>query len=151
MKKKVVLRGLLGVPLGISLYFVVMLIISLAMGNGYFVAVIPEMAEMFSTELNAVMFNAMLYAVLGCSFAAASVIWKMEDWSIAKQTVTHFVITASTMMPVAWFGHWMERTLIGFIIYFIVFVAIFVAIWLISYCIWRSKINALNKSIKTRQ
>jgi len=148
MKKKVIIRGLLGVPLGIALCFVVMIVISLVMGSGYFVAVVPEMAEMFSNELNAVMFNVMIYAILGCSFSAATVIWEMEDWNIAKQTLTHFIITAVTMMPVAWFGHWMERTFIGFVIYFIVFVAIFAAIWLIQYFIWRNKINQLNKKLK---
>ncbi|MCL2620301.1 MAG: DUF3021 domain-containing protein [Defluviitaleaceae bacterium] len=147
MKKKAVLRGLLGVPLGIAMGFVVSIIISLAMGDGYFVPVVPEMAELFTSELNAVMFNVILYAVLGGSFAAASVIWEMEDWSIARQTITHFVISATTMMPVAWFGHWMERTLMGFIIYFAVFILIFAKIWVIQYLIWRKRINGINQKV----
>jgi len=92
----------------------------------------------------------MLYAVLGCSFAATTVIWEIDNWSIARQTVTHFVISATTMMPIAWFGHWMERTAMGFIIYLVVFVVIFATMWLTQYFIRKNKINRLNQKIKAQ-
>ncbi|MCL2236109.1 MAG: DUF3021 domain-containing protein [Defluviitaleaceae bacterium] len=148
MKKKAVLRGLLGVPLGITMGFIVSIIISLAIGDGNFTPVVPEMAELFSNEINGVLFNVMLYSVLGASFSAATVIWEMKDWSIARQTITHFIISAGTMMPVAWFGHWMERTLVGLIIFFAVFVVIFAKIWVIQYLVWRKRIHGINEKIE---
>jgi len=102
----------------------------------------------FGGELNAVMAQTLLYGLLGAFFAAASVIWEMEHWSIVKQTGMYFLITASAMLPVAYFGHWMERSISGFVIYFAVFVAIFVFMWLVQYAIWRNKIKRMDKKVK---
>ena len=150
MKKKAVLRGLLGVPLGIALGHLVTIVISIAIGEGNY-TLIPELIEEFGGELNAIIFQTILFSVLGASFSAASVIWEAEHWSIAKQTGLYFLITAATMLPVAYLGHWMERTVLGFVIYFAVFVAIFIFMWLIQYAIWKSKIKRIDNKVKERK
>ena len=99
------------------------------------------------SESAAAALHAALSGLLGASFAAASVIWEMEDWGIAKQTGLYFLVTAITMLPIAYFTHWMPHSLVGFLMYFGVFVAIFIVIWAIQYFIWRSKIMRINKGI----
>ena len=148
MKKKIILRGLLGISLGITLCHIVTIIISIVIGDGSHLSAIPELVYDFGGELNAVMAQTLLYGLLGAFFAAASVIWEMEHWSIVKQTGMYFLITASAMLPVAYFGHWMERSISGFVIYFAVFVAIFVFMWLVQYAIWRNKIKRMDKKVK---
>ena len=151
MKKKAILRGLLGVPLGIALGHLITIIISIVIGDGNHLSAIPELVYEFGGELNAVIFQAILYGTLGASFAAASVIWEMEHWSIVKQTGVYFLITAASMLPVAYLGHWMERSVFGFVIYSAVFVAIFVFIWLVQYAIWKNKIKHIDNKVKERK
>ena len=151
MKKKVIQRGLLGCPLGISMGYVITIIISLFVGDGYYSPVVPSLIEAVGSEIGAVVIQAVLSGLLGASSAAASVIWEMEDWSIAKQTGIHFSIISIIMLPIAYFAHWMPHSLVGFFMYFGAFVAIFVVVWVIHYYIWRNKIKHINKGIEARK
>ena len=133
MLKKVVLRGLLGFPLGIAMGYVITILISLVAGGGNYYPVAPELMDGFRNEINAVVFQTVLCGILGVSFAASSTIWEMERWSIAKQTGLYLMITSCVMLPIAYLAHWMERTLLGFVFYYAVFLVVFFIIWLIQY------------------
>jgi len=151
MKKKAILRGLLGIPLGIAMIHIITIIISIAVGDGNHLSVEPLLVYEFGSELNAVIFQTILYSLLGASFAAASIIWEIENWSIVKQTGIYFLITSATMTPVAYFGLWIERTALNVVIFFAIFVAIFIFSWLLQYAIWKNKIKTLNKTAKERE
>ena len=45
MKKKIIMRGLFGLPTGIAIGFVITLIISICIGNGSFYTVTPELID----------------------------------------------------------------------------------------------------------
>jgi len=148
MKKKAILRGFLGIPLGIALGHIITIIISIVIADGNHLSAIPELVYEFGSELNAVIFQTVLYGSLGASFSAVSVIWEMERWSIVKQTGIYFFITAVTMLPVAYFGHWIERSFLGAVIFLAVFVLIFIFMWLLQYAIWKNKIKHIDKKLK---
>ncbi len=151
MKKKIFLRGLLGFPLGISLGYIITILISLVHADGYYSPCVPQLIDLMGNEIKAVLLQCILSGILGSSFAASSLIWEMDDWSIAKQTGIYFGITASVMMPVAYLAKWMEPTLWGFVNYFGIFITIFIAIWLIQYVFWKNKINKVNQEIKNKR
>ncbi len=151
MKKKVFLRALLGFPLGISIGYIVTILISMVHANGYYSPCVPSLVDAMGSQINAVAFQAVLSGLLGAVFAASSVIWEIEDWSIAKQTGIYFALTALTIMPIAYFAKWMEPTLKGFLSYFGIFVLIFVVIWLIQYLFWKNKINQMNQEILNKK
>lgn len=151
MKKKVFLRALLGFPLGISIGYIVTILISMVHANGYYSPCVPSLVDAMGSQINAVAFQAVLSGLLGAVFAASSVIWEIEDWSIAKQTGIYFALTALTIMPIAYFARWMEPTLKGFLSYFGIFVLIFVVIWLIQYLFWKNKINQMNQEILNKK
>ena len=148
MKKKVIQRGLLGFPLGIAIGYVITIIISAIWANGYYSPVTPELEKTMGTEINAVIFQALLCGILGAGFAMASVIWEIETWSIAKQSGIHFAIISAIMLPIAYIANWMQHTLIGFLSYFGIFAAIFIFVWLFQYLGWKSKIKRINESVK---
>ena len=148
MLKKTILRGLLGFPLGIAMGYVITILISLVAGDGNYYPVAPELIDQFGSEISAVVIQTILCGILGTSFSASSVIWEMERWSLAKQTGIHFFITSIVMLPIAYFAHWIERTLLGFVLYYAVFVVIFVVVWLTQYAIWRNKIKDINRKVK---
>jgi predicted MFS family arabinose efflux permease len=109
---------------------------------------VPSLIDTMGSEISAVVLQTVLCGLLGSVFAASSVIWEMDDWSIAKQTGIYFLILTVVMMPIAYFTNWMEHSIIGFIIYFGIFVGIFIVVWLVQYLIWKKKVNKLNTKYK---
>jgi hypothetical protein len=150
MKKKAVLRGLLGFPLGVAIGYTITIIMSLIIGKGSYFPTASELIYEFGREINAVIIQAILCGILGTSFAASSVIWEMEHWSIAQQTGIYFLLISIVMLPIAYFAHWMERSVMGFILYFAIFVAIFIVMWLIQYAIWKNKVKRIDREVKER-
>ncbi len=148
MKKEILLRGLIGAPMGITIGFLITLFISIAIGNGTFEPVVPSLVQTMGSELNALILQTVLCALLGSGFAMASVIWEIESLSIAKQSGIYFAISCALMFPVAYFANWMEHTLIGALSYMLIFVAIFIVVWFVQYMVYRAQIKQINKGIK---
>lgn len=98
-------------------------------------------------EINAVILQTILCGILGVGFAASSVIWEMDSWSIVKQTGIYFSIISATMLPIAYFAYWMEHSVVGFLIYFGIFALIFVVIWIIQFCIGRYNVRKMNEKL----
>ena len=147
MKKKIIGRLLLGFPLGIAIGYVITIIISAFAADGQFYPCVPTLEKTMGSQLNAVIFQAVLCGALGSVCAASSVIWEIESWSIAKQSGIYFLILSAAMMPIAYLNEWMPHSIIGFISYFGIFTAIFAFVWLTQYFMWKSKINRINSGL----
>lgn len=150
MLKKTIGRGALGFPLGVCIGYVITICISVVLATGEYSPCVPALADELGSELAAVILQAALCGILGAAFAAASVIWEMEKWSLAKQTGIYFLVVSLAMLPIAYLARWMEHSLAGFLLYFGLFVAIFVVVWIIQYLVWKSKIKHMNASIKEK-
>ena len=129
MKKKLLLRGLLGVPLGIAIGHIITVIVSLCIGDGLFYPVRPELVGAMRGELNAVLLQTALCGIMGAGFAMASVIWEIDSWSLAKQSGIYFAIA-------------------GILSYAGIFAVIFVLVWLIQYFVWKRKVRRMNERIR---
>jgi len=147
MKKEALRRGLLGAPIGIALGHIITIIISLVYGDGALHPVVPALTAQFGSEISAVVVQMILCAVLGAIQAAASVIWDMDNWSVFKQTGTHFCILSVTLLPIAYFTHWMERSVGGFFLYFGIFLLLFIVAWVMQYFVWKTRVKKLNDKI----
>lgn len=147
MKKQVLLRGFLGFFLGIAIGYIITIFISLSLANGYYSSCVPALIEIMGNEINAVILQTILCGFLGSAFAASSVIWEMENWSIAKRTGIYFFIATVVMLPIAYFTNWMDRSFIGFISYFAIFVSVFIFIWFVQYFIWKSNLKKIQNSV----
>lgn len=144
MKKKTIRRGLFGLPIGIAIGFVITLIISACVGDGSFYPVAPELIGAMGNELNAVILQTVLCAIMGAGFAAASVIWELDSWSLAKQSGIYFLIISIITLPVAYFANWMKHSLAGVLSYVGLFLAIFVVVWISQYLLWKRNIKRMN-------
>lgn len=151
MKKKVVLRGILGFPIGVAIGYVITIIISLIWANGYYSPCVPELAIIMGSEIKAVSLQALLSGILGMVFAAISVIWEMENWSLVKQTGIYFIISSLIMLPIAYFTHWMNHSLKGVLSYFGIFILIFAIIWIVQYIIARRNVKKMNETLCKQQ
>ena len=147
MKKKIILRSILGIPIGVAVGYLITILISLAWAGDYYSPCVPELILVAGSEFRAVIFQTFLCSLLGAGFAASSIIWEIEHWSIVKQTGIYFLIVSVIMMPAAYFAYWMEHSIAGFLSYFGIFVFIFVIIWLIQFIAGRRNVKKLNENL----
>ena len=145
MKNKIVLRSILGFPIGIAVGYLITIFISLGWANGYYSPCVPELISAMGNEINAVILQALLCGLLGTGFAASSVIWEIENWSLINQTGIYFMIISVIMLPVAYLTYWMEHSIVGAFRYFGVFVLIFAFIWIIQFVIGKHNVRKMNE------
>ncbi len=149
MKKEIIKRGLLGVPIGIAIGFVITLFISVCIGDGSFYPVTPELIDTMGSELNAVILQTVLCVLMGAGLAAASVIWELDSWSFAKQSGIYFLIVSAIILPIAYVANWMKHSALGVLTYAGAFAAAFVVFWLFQYFNWKHKIKKMNIRISS--
>lgn len=95
----------------------------------------------------AVALQALLCGLWAVGFAASSVIWEMESWSLVRQTGVYFFIISLIMLPIAYVAYWMEHSVAGVLGYFGVFVLIFAVIWGIQFAIGKRNVKKMNEKI----
>ena len=147
MKKKILLRSLLGIPLGICLGYLITFFISFLWADGHYSPCVPELTLRLGNELYAVVLQTLLCGVLGASFGASSVIWEIEHWGLVKQTGIYFLVISVIMMPIAYITYWMEHSLAGILRYFGIFVFIFIIIWIVQYTIAWHTVKKMNETL----
>lgn len=147
MKKKIIMRSLLGGLIGIAIGYLITILSSLAWANGYYSPCVPELISAMGNEINAVILQTVLCGAVGAVGAASSVIWEMDNWSIVKQTGIYFSIIALVMLPIAYFAYWMEHSVAGFLIYFGIFVLIFAIMWIMLYIIGKKNVRKMNEKL----
>lgn len=147
MKKEIIMRSLVGFPLGIAIGYLITILVSLAWGNGYYSSSHPELISLMGNEINAVILQAIFCGILGMGFAASSVIWEIDSWSLVKQTLVHFSIASVIMLPIGYFAHWMEHSVVGFLTYFGIFFLIFVVVWIIQFGIGWYNVRKINEKL----
>ncbi len=148
MKKKVLMRSLLGAPQGVAVSFVITIVISLIIGDGNYYPVVPELVESCGSELKAVILQTLFSFLYGAVWGGASAIWDNERWSILRQTVTHLVVCSVSSLPIAYALHWMDHSFSGVIAYFGLFFGIYLAVWLVLYFSIRKHVEQLDKKVK---
>lgn len=148
MKKKMMKRMWIGLPVGIAMGYIITLIISACIGDGTFYPVTPELVKKMGNELNAVILQTVLCGVIGVGFAAASVIWELDSWSLAKQSGVYFLVIGVILLPIAYVTNWMQHSVVGFLSYIGIFVGIFVAVWLSQYLCWKQRIKKMNDRVR---
>lgn len=147
MKRKIFLRALLGFPIGVCISCLIAILISLVMAEGKYYPVVSELTQLCGKESYSAAVQFLLSGTFGSIFAAASVVWEMDSWSILKMTFVHFIITAFSLLPIAYILYWMDHSFIGFASYFAVFIVIYVIIWFVQYISWYRSVDKINKKI----
>lgn len=148
MKRKVILRGLIGAPLGLSISFITAIIISAIAGDGKFYPVVPKLVTDFDSELSAVIFQSVISIIYGAVWGGASTIWETESWSLLKQTVIHLIICSLVTLPIAYCTHWMEHNILGIVKYFSIFFGIYFLIWIFQYIPTKKQLRLINEKLK---
>ena len=69
--------------------------------------------------------------------AAASVIYEIENWSLFKQSVIHFLIMLVTVLPCLYISGWYKlNNVLDYVKVFGIFLFVGIVLWTISYFIF---------------
>ena len=147
MKKELLKRLLFGAPIGLAISTIITIIISLFIGDGKFHAVVPSLTVAMGSEINAVVFQAVLSIIYGAAWAGASLVWNAEGWSLLKMTVVHLIIASVATFPIAYFARWMPATIGGVLMYIGIFLFIYTGIWFSQYNMMKKRIAELNAKL----
>ena len=154
MKKKVISRCLIGAPIGLFVCHLILIIISVfinlfTLRKGEFFSAPPSLITLCGNELNAVIIQTICSLIMGAAFAGASVIWEVENWSLLKQTILHFLVISVSTLPIAYCMYWIPHTFRGIFIYIAIFFFIYFSVWIGRYFTMKKKIQAINDKIKS--
>lgn len=150
MKKKIILRSLLGAPIGLAVNYLITVLISLAVADGNFYPVVPELAADCGSEMNAVLLQTLFSIIYGAVWGGASVIWETERWSLLRMTVTHLLICSIITFPIAYLMRWMPHNIMGILLYCGIFGAIYLFIWISQYQAIKRNIRQINHKMQER-
>lgn len=142
--KRALLRGLIGIPIGVFINMSVMLMISLSLGK-----VVHYQTLISPDPLIAFLVNYLISIFVGFAFAFGSAIFEVEHWSITKQTFLHFILTTCVLFPSAVIAKWSRSDIVSISMYVGVFVILYLLIWLIQYSYWKKRIRRINEKLKT--
>ncbi len=147
MKKEFMKRLKSGIFVGITIGYIIPVIISLCIGDGIYYPCAPELINTMGNEVNAVIFQIIISAVIGGFSSGASVVYENRKLSVAMQTAINFLVLYFVIIPISYLAHWMEHSIKGFLYYNLIFIVIYILIWIISYLITRAKIRKINKKL----
>lgn len=149
MKKQAFLRFILGALGGVLVAQIVLIIISLCIGQGEVMPVPPALFAQVGNELSAYILQTLAVMLYGGVWAAASLVWE-KDWSLLKQTVVHCLCCSLSALPIATLLHWFPHTPLGFAGYFGGFLLLYFSMWLSQYLQMRARVRRMNQQLHTR-
>ena len=117
--KEVTKRGLIGILMGLFLSYTMFLFASLQ-------------HDIISIESSVFIQQYVMYALSGFYFAAISVLFSVEEWSVLKQFIVHVIMTLP-FLPIAHLIGMMPRNTVGRII----FIAFYFSGYIISFIIYK--------------
>ena len=147
MKRKALERAAVGAFAGIAIGQIICVLISLINNTGEFAVCAPDFVKLIGNEAAAAAGQTVLCGIMGSGFAAASVIWEMDELSLAAQSGICFGIYALLMFPIAYFTGWMEHSAAGILSYIGIFTGTFIIVWAVQYFAWKNRIKKLNEAV----
>ncbi len=149
MKKNILLRSLVGAPIGVLVSLIITIIFSLCLGHGEYFPAPHELIDWCDgNETIAVIVQMICSLLVGAVCGGSSVIWEVERWSLLKQTLIHFVIIAVPFFGIGYVMNWMPHNLHGALGYIGGFILAYVVMWCSIYFSIKAKIKKMNKHIQ---
>ena len=147
MKKVIVKRAILGFIYGVFIGQTILILESLMKLDGNFYFVAGSLVELAGTKLGAVIIQYFITGLIGTTFAATTVIFEMDSWSLLRQTITHFVITSIVMYIAGFLCGWFPHTVVSTLIWFGVFIVVYVIFWICFSMYYKNKVKKINEAL----
>lgn len=155
MWKKSVSRGVVSFALCVTVNILVLMIKTMSTvkmtGDAQAMPeLVPEYAAFFDNPFMALMVQTLLCGLIGFAFGCCSVIMEIAKWSMVRQAVVHFLLTACVWVPVSIFCWGLGRYLISFISVFLSMVFTYTVVWTCQIIICRREVARINAQLMQR-
>lgn len=152
MWKKSISRGVVSFALCVTVNIIVLMIktMSTVKVSGDAQAMpelVPEYAAFFDNPFMALMVQTLLCGLIGFAFGCCSIIMEIAKWSMVRQAVVHFLLTACVWVPVSIFCWGLGRYLISFVSVFLSMVFIYTVVWTCQIIICRREVARINAQL----
>ena len=147
IKKAVSKRAILGFIYGVFIGQTILIIESLFMRDGNFYAVSASLLELAGTKIAAVIIQYFLTGIIGLTFASTTVIFEMDEWSLLRQTIIHFIITSIVMYVAGFLCGWFPHTVGSTLAWFGVFVVVYLIFWVCFSLYYKNKVKKINDAL----
>ena len=147
IKKAVAKRAVLGFIYGVFIGQTILILESLMMRDGNFYAVSSSLLELVGTKITAVIIQYFLTGIIGLTFAATTVIFEMDEWSLLRQTIIHFIITSIVMYIAGFLCGWFPHTVVSTLVWFGVFVVVYLIFWICFSLYYKNKVKKMNEAL----
>ena len=147
IKKAIAKRAVLGFIYGVFIGQTILIIESLFMRDGNFYAVSASLLELAGTKIAAVIIQYFLTGIIGLTFASTTVIFEMDEWSLLRQSITHFIITSIVMYIAGFLCGWFPHTVGSTLVWFGVFVVVYLIFWVCFSLYYKNKVKKMNDAL----
>lgn len=147
IKQAIIKRAILGFIYGVFIGQTILIIESLFMRDGNFYAVTASLLELAGTKIAAVIIQYFITGIIGTTFAATTVLFEMDNWSLLRQTITHFIIVSIVMYIAGFLCGWFPHTVVSTLIWFGVFVVVYVIFWICFSMYYKNKVKKINEAL----
>ncbi len=148
MKPHILGRFWIGFGIGTVIGTVVTILVSYAEGSGAYFPVMPALQSLFSTEINAVAVQFLLFGLIGVVFAEAGIIFMVERWGFLQKCLLHFAVTCVFFLPFLWLCYFRQEAGWKLLIIFANLLFTYAVSWIISYCSMQAEIREINRKIE---
>ena len=148
MKKSLLIRCAIGFVMGLAFMVVVPALI-----NGVPIGSVPGYSDRFQAIVGspaaAKLLNLLVIGLFGMACMGCTVFYEIESWSLAKATLTHYLVIALGYLLVSRVLCWDMPPKLFLLIEGIMTVCFFL-IWLIMYLLYKKQVRELNELMKKR-
>lgn len=106
MKKDLMKLVVNGFIKGVFIGYIITIIISSVVAGGEYVPCVPEFSSGYSNEIIPMVIQSILCGILGAIFMVANLIWRVDKWSLLKQTVVYLSITIGSILLIGNYLKW---------------------------------------------
>ena len=147
MLKEIIKRGRLGFMIGVFIGETILILESINAADGSFHAVSAYLTSQTGSELAAVIVQYLITGILGLTFAAGSIIFELDSWSLLLQTIVHFAVTSVIMYLSGFFCGWFPHTVSSTLIWFAMFIIIYIIFWVSFYNYYKKRTREINEQL----
>lgn len=111
-------------------------------------AMLPEFVACFPNEMIALCVNVLLVGLIGAAFGACSVILEIEQWSLLKQGIVHFLLTSVVWMPISMFVWCLYKYPVAVISAGCSYLFSYGLTWILKTIDYRRSVSEINKNLE---
>lgn len=149
--KKMIRHVLVGILSGTFIGLIISVVISWQYDYGVFYPGPPAFMKLFNNQVDALIAAIGLWSLVGVMFAVSSLIFDKLEWSILRQTLSHFVVTYFGLMTLNVLLNWFDYTIGNILEFSVTFVIIYVIIWSVSMLRVKTSLDKINDQLNKKE